>query len=77
MLTGPAQPNQVRPAAGRPRAEWALRGLRVAAGAWADVTVEVPPMGDSITEGSIAEVNKAAGDQVRPFSQPAPLRPWS
>ena len=40
------------------------RGLRSSGPALESVTIEVPQMGDSISEGTIATVDKAAGDAV-------------
>lgn len=44
---------------------WAIgaqhRGLRIARAAWKDVTIAVPSMGDSITEGTIASIEKKEG----------------
>ena len=37
------------------------RGLRTSAPVAADVTVEVPSMGDSVSEGTIAAIEKKPG----------------
>ena len=37
------------------------RGIRTSAPAAADVTVEVPSMGDSVSEGTIAAIEKQPG----------------
>ena len=45
-----------------PTAQWAgMRLLHTTLPSWADVTIPVPSMGESITEGTIATVLKKPG----------------
>eukprot|EP00887_Chlorella_sp_A99_P002764 scaffold6.g2764.t1 len=43
---------------------FAARSISTSRAAWADVTVEVPSMGESITEGAVAAILKQPGDVV-------------
>jgi len=42
-----------------------LRSFQMARPAWKDISIAVPSMGDSITEGTIATVEKKEGDAVK------------
>ena len=51
----------------------AQRGFHATSPAWKDVTIAVPSMGDSITEGTVASVEKKEGE--RRCSGPPCVRP--
>ena len=42
----------------------AMRGFHLSVQCLADVTINVPSMGDSITEGTVIQLLKKPGDQV-------------
>lgn len=66
LLNAPASRQLQQPAASSSGllAGFAARGISTSAAALEDVTVEVPSMGESITEGAIAAILKHPGDVV-------------
>lgn len=56
------------------RGNWLDRGFHVSIAAQEDIKIEVPQMGDSITEGTIASIERKAGKPQFEFGKEHPLQ---